>query len=159
MAQLDRGDCVNRLRQVGVVRLAIAGVGIALILVGAVYALTWVAPAQYPVIVVWLVAALVIHDGVLAPIVVAFGVLGRGTAARMGVGATSVARAALVVAACCSLVAIPGIAVSALGARNDTIHSSNYLVVLAALWAVAIVISGVAVWIGLRRTQVRARTK
>ena len=118
-------------------RLAIGAFGLALLGYAAVLGLTTVASAQYPALI--------------APVVVAFGVIGRGTARRIGPVAAAVARAALVAAACCSLVLIPGLVVRAVGARNPTIHVVDYPLVLAGLWIAAVAVAGAAVLVGRRR--------
>ena len=132
-------------------RLAIGAFGLALLGYAAVLELTTVASAQYPAVMWWVFAAIVVHDGLIAPVVVAFGVIGRGTARRIGPIAPAVARAALVAAACCSLVLIPGLVVRAVGARNPTIHVVDYPLVLAGLWIAAVAVAGAAVLVGRRR--------
>ena len=76
-------------------RLAIGAFGLALLGYAAVLELTTVASAQYPAVMWWVFAAIVVHDGLIAPVVVAFGVIGRGTARRIGPIAAAVAGIAL----------------------------------------------------------------
>lgn len=156
---------------IGIARVVLAALGVAIALGGVAWGLAWIPADQYAAVAIWLIAALVIGDGVIAPLVVAFGMLGARTAQRIGAGAAALARAALVTAAVCSLVAIPGIVVSAQGPRNDTIHTVDYLLVLAIAWATAVAVSIGAVIVGgmrhrhggarprQRRPGVRARTK
>ena len=138
-------------------RIVIGASGVAVLGYAAFLGLTTVAPAQYPAVLWWLIGAIVVHDGVLAPLVVAFGVLGRGTSERIGPRAAAVARAWLVAAACCSLVLVPGLVVRATGARNPTIHAVDYPLVLVGLWVAAVCVAAAAVLIGRRGAT--ARTK
>lgn len=144
--------------RVDTTRVLLGTTGVAVLGYAAFLGVVTVAPAQYPAVVWWLVAAIVLHDGVLAPLVIAFGALGRRTTARIGRRAAAVARAALVTAACCSLVLIPGLVVRATGARNPTIHAVDYPLVLVGLWSAALAVAVSAVLIG-RGATATARTK
>ncbi|MEU2078473.1 hypothetical protein [Streptomyces sp. NPDC013489] len=79
-------------------RYGVGGLGIALIGIGA-----WRVAAQAdPVgVVVWLAGAVVLHDGLIAPLVLAVGLLLVGRAER------GVLRGALIVAGSLTLVALP----------------------------------------------------
>lgn len=145
------------LRRTDIVRIVLGACGVGLIVAAIVMALVAIPPEDYVGVVAWALAAIVLHDGVLAPLVVAIALTGRRTAARIGPGAAAVARAALVTAACCSLIAVPGIVVRILGPRNDTIHTVDYVVVLATGWAIAIGVAVVAVVVGSVRAR-QART-
>ncbi|GAA1467586.1 hypothetical protein [Microbacterium thalassium] len=145
------------LRRSDVARIVIGASGVALILAGIVMAIVAIPPERYASVVVWALAAIVIHDGLVAPLVVAVALIGRRTAQRIGTTAAAVARSALVAAACCTLIAVPGIVVRALGPRNETIHTVDYVVVLSACWVVAIGIAVGAVIAGAMRAR-HART-
>lgn len=149
-----------RPRPLAIVRMLLLVVGLSVIIFGILWTFAEVPADQYGPVAVWLVGALILSDGIIAPLVVAFGLLGKRTAQRIGAVATTVARTALIVAACCSLVAIPGIAVRIAGPRNPTIHSVDYLVVLAVMWVIAVIIAVAAATFGaLQSSRVRARTK
>lgn len=139
-------------------RIGFGVVGIGLIAAGGVFALREVPPEDYTAVLLWLVAVVAVHDGIIAPLVAFVALRGAATARRIGVAAATVARTALCAAAVCALIAVPGIVVRALGPRNPTIHVTDYVAVVAGLWCVAILIAGAAVVVGSAR-QRRARTK
>lgn len=147
--------------RIDVGRVVLAVVGIGLIGVGGIAMLAGVPVARYPGVLLWLALAVVLHDGVLAPLVVAFGVLGRPFAAGIGPVATAVARSALVIAALASLIAIPGLVERATGPRNATVHTIDYATVLLVCWLAAVVIAIGAAVVGAVVSSRRrvARTK
>lgn len=125
-------------------RALAAVAGGALVVVGGVLVVRG-APGALGGLALWLAAAVVLHDGVLAPATR----LGGALLSRL-VGPRGAARAAavsaVVVAGVLTLVSVPNLAVRALGARNPSIHSTDYGVVLAAAWAAAaLVVLGAAV--------------
>lgn len=147
------------LNRVDIARIGLGAAGLALIGVGGIAVLAGIPLEDYPGIVLWLLAAILLHDGVLAPLVVAFGMLGGPLAARLPSGAVAVARGALVAVAIASLASIPPIVAQALGARNPTIHSADYGAALLGLWVAAVLISAVAVATGAIARGRVARTK
>lgn len=87
----------------------------------------------------WLLAAVVLHDAVVAPVLVVAGaVLGRLCA--RSARAVGVATAALSVAAVTTLVAVPGLVVRAEGPRNPSVHPTDYATVLAVVWGAAVAV-------------------
>ncbi len=147
------------LDRTGVGRLVLGIAGIALIAVGGIVVLTGIPREDYPGILLWLGAAILLHDGVIAPLVVVFGVLGRPLARRLPEATVTVARAALVAVAVASLASLPPIVGQALGARNPTIHVADYGTALMVLWSAALALSAGAVVTGLIARGRVARTK
>ncbi|WES65356.1 hypothetical protein P0L94_04610 [Microbacter sp. GSS18] len=145
------------LRRTDIARIVLGACGVALIIAAIVMALVSIPPADYVGVLTWALAAIVLHDGLLAPLVVAIALTGRRVTSRIGPAASAVARSALVTAACCSLIAVPGIVVRFLGPRNDTVHTVDYVMVLAVGWLVAIGVAVVAVVVGSVRGR-QART-
>jgi hypothetical protein len=119
-------------------RALTGALGVALALVGVLAAR---GSAGGPLLgaLLWLLAAVVLHDAVVAPALVASGrvleVLCAGSAAAFRVSV-----AALSVVAVMTLVVVPGLAVRAEGPRNPTVHPNDYAAVLAVAWTAAAVV-------------------
>jgi hypothetical protein len=85
------------------IRIVLGTAGIALMLFGAFRLLTQVPLGQIVVLVVWLAAALVLHDGILSPSVVGIGVL----LARIPRRARRFVQGGLVAGALVTIIAVP----------------------------------------------------
>ncbi|WP_180357798.1 hypothetical protein [Streptomyces sp. NP160] len=116
-------------------RLAAGVLGVLLVLVGVVAGRVL---DRGPLVgaLLWLLAAVVLHDVLLAP---AVAVVGRGLLRLVGGSrqAHRVAVAAAAVAGTTALVAVPGLVARAQGPRNPSVHPTDYAQVLAVVWAVA----------------------
>ncbi len=137
---------------VRVARVVLIGVGVVLLVVAAWLLGAEVRPRQYPGILLWLAAAVVLHDGVFAPIVLIGTRLLRRVGARVSWGAIAVVQVALVVGGAITAIAIPGIRARQLGARNPSVLVFDYAAHLAVAWGVIAVLAAVVVLaISLRR--------
>ena len=118
------------------VRLALAGAGLIVLLVGMWKVLHAVQPASYVWLVLWLLGAILLNDVVIAPVV---GLL-RALAHRVlqpGRGATlALVKGGFVVAGVLVLVVAPEIWAQHLGPANPTILPSDYSRRLAVVVAV-----------------------
>jgi hypothetical protein len=121
-------------------------VGLGLAAFGGFLVLTEIAPSRWLGIAVWVGAAILLHDGVLAPVVVAFGLGTARVRERFGFGdrGVAVAQGALLVGAVLTLITVPALVASMLGSPNPTILVGAYGVALAVIWAVLIVVAAIA---------------
>ncbi|GAA2176633.1 hypothetical protein GCM10009846_31220 [Agrococcus versicolor] len=107
----------------------------------------------------WLAAAIVVHDGIVAP---ATTLTTRGldrVGGRLTARARTVIRMAWGVGACLTLLAVPLVVAQARGARNDSVLAGDYARDLALLWGAIAVVTVLAAAISLgrsRRTSARA---
>ncbi|MRX44067.1 hypothetical protein [Agromyces kandeliae] len=143
-------------------RTALVGVGLGLAAFGAFLVLTEIAPSRWLGIAVWVGAAILLHDGVVAPVVVAVGLGAARVRTRVGDRGVAVAQAALVVGAILTAITVPALVASMIGNPNPTILVGSYGVALAVIWAVLLAVAGIA--LGVSRTTVLraerdARTK
>lgn len=125
-------------------RVALITIGAGVVVLGGLVLLADVPPRQYPAVALWLVGALVVHDGILAGIVFGSGVLLRRTIGRRSFAALLFAQSALAVGAIAALVVIPEILKKASGTRaNPSIlpldYGLNLTLYIAALVIAAIV--------------------
>jgi hypothetical protein len=107
-------------------RVVIGGIGLLLLLTGVWKVLHAVQPASYVWLVVWLGGAVVLHDGVLVPLL---SLLRTGT--RRGLPALpepaiAVVKAGLVVGGLLVLVVVPEIWAQHLGPLNPTVLPGSY---------------------------------
>ncbi|WP_401000087.1 hypothetical protein [Agromyces sp. GXQ0307] len=140
--------------------LIAAGLGLAA--VGVFLALTEIAPSRWFGIAVWVGAAILLHDGVVAPVVVAFGLGAARVRGRVGDRGVAIAQGALVVGAILTAITVPALVASTLGNPNPTILVGSYGIALAVIWAVLLVVATIALRVSrtrLLRAERAARTK
>lgn len=135
-------------------RGTLIAVGLGLLGVGAVLLLTEVAPSRWPGVAVWVGAAILLHDGVVAPVVVAFGLGTARVRDRLGLGTRgiAVAQGALLVGAILTAITIPALIASTLDNPNPTILVGAYGAALAVIWVVLAAVAAIA--LGASRTAV-----
>ena len=128
-------------------RVVLIALGVGLLVIAAVTLLNDIAPSRYLGIAVWLVGALIIHDGIAAMIVFGVAVLLRRTGDRIPFAVLAIVQGAIVVAVIVSVLFIPEIIKKHIGTANPTVLPLDYLlnlgvfyVVLAAVTAGAIVL-------------------
>lgn len=133
-------------------RVLLVAAGLGLVGVGGLVLLADVPPSRWLGIAAWVGAAIVLHDGVVAPVAVAIGLGAARVRERIGRPGVAVAQAALLVGAVLTAIALPAIISQARGNANPTILVGSYLPALAAAWAVLGLVAAVAVaWSAARR--------
>ncbi|GAA2050132.1 hypothetical protein [Leifsonia soli] len=132
------------------IRRIIGALGLALIGTGIVFLVTDLRIAQIVGLMVWLAAAVVLHDAVLVPIETAIDLLLRRVGRRLPRAVTTVVEAGLAVGALLTALVVPELVAQARGPRNPTVLPGDYGVRLAVLWLVIVVAvavtSTVIVW-------------
>lgn len=118
--------------------------GLGLLAVGAVVMLDDVPPDRYFGIAVWVGTAIVLHDGILAPVVVIIGLGAARYRDRFGRRGVAVAQGALLVGAILTTIALPAIIASARGNPNPTILDGSYVLALAITWMLLATVAIVA---------------
>ncbi|MEO6117075.1 MAG: hypothetical protein ABIP33_11875 [Pseudolysinimonas sp.] len=108
-------------------RGVLVGAGVLLLLIGAATFLMQVPPARYPVVAVWLLGAIVVHDGIGAMLVFAAAVLVRRVDRRIPFAVLAIVQGAAVVAVIVTVLVVPEIVKKAIGTANPTILPLDYL--------------------------------
>lgn len=138
-------------------RAALIGIGVVLLLIGAATLLNDVPPSRYLSIGVWLLAALVIHDGVAAMAIVTATVLVRRVDRRVPFAVVLIVQSAAVVWVIVTVVALPEVVKKAIGTANPSILPLDYLGNLAlfsgALAVLTAAAAGACLLAGRRRTR------
>ncbi|MEV8268398.1 hypothetical protein [Microbacterium sp. NPDC076911] len=126
-------------------RIALITIGILAMIVGGVVFTNDVRPDQYLAIITWLVAALVVHDVLIAGLVFGVVMAGRKAATRVPFASIVIVQVALAVGAIVSLVVIPQIVKDAIGTANPSVLPLNYALNLAVFLLVLTVAATAAV--------------
>lgn len=137
----------------------LVALGLALTGVGGLVLLADVPPERYLGIAMWVGAAIVLHDGVIAPITVAVGLGAGRVRARVGRRGIAIAQGALLVGAILTAIALPAIIASARGNANPTVLVGSYALALGVTWAILIAVAGAAVWWSAARVAVKRTTQ
>jgi hypothetical protein len=133
-------------------RVALVALGALLLGVAGGALVAGVPSRQWLGILLWLAGAVVLHDAVFAPLVLVGSRILRRVGARVSWAQIAVVQVALVVGAALTLVAVPGIASQAKGARSPSVLVFPYALHLALVWAaIGVLTAAVVVLISLRR--------
>jgi len=140
-------------RGVRVTRGVLIVVGIALIGLGGYVLTETVSPTRYSGLLVWLIGSVIVHDAIIAPVVVAVGLAVRRTGRRVPAAVIALVQSAVVVGVVLSMIVVPEIVARAKGPKNDTVLPFDYAARLGAMWVVIAVVTALAVAIYLVRTR------
>jgi len=136
-------------------RIALVAVGVAGLVAGAALLVTTVRPTGIAGLGIWLLAALVLHDGILAPAAFAANRLLRGAGARIPPVVLAVLQGAVVVGVVLTLMVLPEIRAKQIGPRNPTVLPFDYGLRLGLLWIVLAVLTGLVCAVLLRSQRTR----
>ena len=136
-----------------IARVILIAFGIALLVVCALVLLATVEPTNYVGIAIWFLGALIIHDGILGPVVFGVSVVMRKSSRRIPFGVLLIIQGALVIGALFTAIVVPEILKQGIGTANPTLLPLEYgrnLVVFYVALAV-VTAAAIAVYIGMRR--------
>ena len=133
-------------RRMRSIRLVLAGIGALLLAWGAFVMFDSVRLTRIPGVVLWVAAAIVLHDALLAPIVFALGLALRRAGRRTTGTVIAIVQSGIVVGSLVSLVAVPLIVAQNFAPANPTVLPLNYGLNLGIFWLVlALVTAGLSV--------------
>lgn len=134
-------------------RIVLVVLGVLVMAFGAYVLVTTVRPDRIGGLATWLLAAVVLHDAVLSPFVVAVGLLLRRTGRRLGMGVLVVVQAAVVLGSVLALVVLPEIAAKHHGQKNPTVLPFDYTTRLLVVEGVLLAVVVVALVVGVVRAR------
>lgn len=139
-----------------VARIALLGVGVAAMAFGVVLLLATQRFDQLLSLAAWLAAAIVVHDGVIAPAttITTHGLDRAGS--WLPRRSLAVIRIAWALGACLTLIAVPLVVAQARGPRNESVLAGDYARDLGVLWAAIAAVTLLAAAIGLARSRRRS---
>ena len=140
------------------VQIALVVVGVALLAVGGITLLNDVNPKRYIGLASWLIGALIIHDGIIAPTVFVIILIFRRANKRIPVVFLLIVQGAIVVGSIVALLVVPEILKKAIGAANPTLlpldYSTNLVVFLIGL----AILTGIALGAYAALSRAKARS-
>lgn len=139
-------------------RITLITVGALGILLGAWVMMDTVRPKSIWGVVTWLIAAVIIHDGIISPIVVAISVGMRRAGRRIRPGVIAIVQGAVVVGSIFTLIVVPEIIRKAKIPNNYTVLPFDYAGRLAILWAAIVAVTALVLVVYLRATR-RQKTR
>jgi hypothetical protein len=139
-------------------QVMLVGLGILAICVGGVVLAIDIPPRQYPAIIGWLVAALIVHDVLVAGAVFTVALAGRRLEHRVGFIPVVIAQGTLAVGAIVALIVIPEIVKQQTGTANPSVLPLDYTLNLVVFQVGLVVFAGLAIALhSLLARQVRLR--
>lgn len=139
-------------------QIAFITVGALVIGLGGVVLLLDVNPARYLGIALWFAGALVLHDAVVAPVVLGVHLLLRRAGRRIPLSAVLILQGALVIAALMTALVVPEIVKQGIGSANPTILPLDYAGNLIRFQAGLALVTAVSIAIAVRVDR-RARSR
>lgn len=129
--------------------------GGAMLLLSAYLLLTTVKPTHYIGIVEWFVAAIIVHDAIIAPFVFGVGVVMRKAGRRIPLAVLAIVQGGLVIGAIFTIVLVPEILAQQHAHLFQTLLPFDYVRNLGVLWvgtlaATGVTVVGYYVWRALR---------
>ncbi len=138
------------------VRIALVLGGLAVLVLGAVIMLDTVRLPRILGLASWLVAAIIIHDGIIAPGVFAVGFVMRRTAGRrIPSGVLAIVQSGIVVGSVFTLIVVPEILAQRFAHVTTSLLNADYGLRLGIMWLVIAVVTtaAVLVYLAVRRRQ------
>ncbi len=126
-------------------RVVLIAGGIALLGVGGLTLLMDVEPAAYIGILLWFAAAIIIHDGIIAPAVFGVSVVMRRAGRRLPGAVLAILQAGIVVVSIVTALVVPAILKKDIGSANPTILPLDYVANLGVVYVVVGVLTVAAV--------------
>lgn len=139
------------------IRIVLIVVGVLVIGLGGIVLLNDVNPARYLGIALWFAGALVIHDGLVAPVVLGVHLLLRRAGRRIPVAVILILQGALVIAALLTALVVPEILKQGIGSANPTILPLDYAGNLLRCYAGLALVTAASIAVVLLRSRTSRR--
>jgi len=143
-------------RRMRIWRIVLVLAGLAIAVLGAGIMLDTVSWRKLLGLAVWLAAAIVIHDGIIAPGVFAIDVaMRKAIGRRIPTGVIAILQSGIVVGSVITLIVIPEILAQRFARIIPTLLDPDYGMRLGVMWAVIAVVtaSAIAIYLAIRRRQ------
>jgi hypothetical protein len=126
-------------------RIGLIVLGVAILLLSGAILLTTVKPTHYIGIAEWFIAAIIIHDALIAPIVFGAGVIMRRMGRRIPLPVLAIVQGGLVIGAVFTIVLVPEILAQRNAHLFETLLPFDYVKNLGILWVGTLVLTAAAV--------------
>ena len=139
-------------------RITLLAVGVALLAWGTYILFDTVKLPRITGLAIWIVAAIVLHDAILAPILFGAGLLLRRAGHTMPGTVIAVVQGTLVVGSMVSLIVVPILVAQNFTPNNPSVLPLNYGLNLGIFWLVLVLAgSGLSVWLYARARRAKER--
>jgi len=143
-------------RGMRIARTILFVVGAVLIVLGAYVLVNTVKPKAVWGLLTWLIAAVILHDGIISPIIVGISIGMRRAGRSIPPGVLAIVQGGIVVGSIFTLVVVPEIIRKAKIPKNYTVLPFGYGARLGFLWLAVALVTVVVVVVYLRVRRVRA---
>jgi hypothetical protein len=126
-------------------RIALVMLGVLLLLLGAYVLVDTVKPIKIAGLGLWLVLALIVHDGIIALVTFGVAFLLRKAGRAIPIAVLAIVQAGLVVCSIFAIIVLPAAYKRSIGTKNPTVLPLDYGPSLVILWAVIVVLTALAV--------------
>jgi len=126
-------------------RVALTVVGLLLLALGAYVMVDTVKPVKIAGVALWLLLALVIHDGIIAFVTFGVAFLLRKAGRKIPIAVLAIVQAGLVVCSIFAIIVLPAAYKKSIGVSNATVLPLDYAPSLVVFWAVTVVLTALAV--------------
>jgi len=127
------------------VRIALVLFGLAFLGLGAYVAWIWLSHKQYARVIEWLIGALIVHDGIIAPSVFLVTLLGRRLGTRVPAVVIALVEGALAIGGIFTLLFLPEVLKKLIGTASSSILPQDYALHLAVFYVVLALLTAAAV--------------
>jgi len=154
----DMGGATGETRALRGIRVGLILLGAALLAWGGYVLFDTVRATRIPGVALWIIAAIILHDAILAPIVFVLGTLISRAGHRFGGAVVVVVEGFVVVGSIMALIVVPAMIATNYAPDNPTVLPLNYGVNLAVFFVVlALVAAGLSVWLYSRTKRTKER--
>ena len=126
-------------------RTGLVALGVLLLLLGAYVLVDTVKPIKIAGLGLWLVLALIVHDGIIALVTFGVAFVLRKAGRAIPIAVLAVVQAGLVVCSIFAIIVLPAVYKRSIGTNNPTVLPLDYGPALVTLWAVIVVLTALAV--------------
>jgi hypothetical protein len=127
------------------VRIGLILFGLAFLGLGAYVAWIWLSHKQYARVLEWLIGALIVHDGIIAPTVFVTTLLARRLGERIPAAVIALVQGAFVIGGIVLLLFLPEVIKKAIGTNSSSILPQNYGLHLLVFYLVLGILAAAAV--------------
>jgi hypothetical protein len=131
-------------------RLGLLLLGLALLGLGVVVLFQEVKPTRYIGILSWFIGALMIHDGIIAPVIFMVTVIMRRVFVRVPAVVVAIIQGALVIGGIITIIVVPEILKKWIGTLSTSILPQNYALHLGFFYVALVVLTAIAIGIYVR---------
>ncbi len=126
-------------------RVTLVVLGLLLLALGAYVMVDTVTPVKIAGVALWLLLALIVHDGIIALVTFGVAFLLRKSGRTIPIAVLAIVQAGLVLCSIFAIIVLPAAYKKSIGANNSTVLPLDYAPSLVIFWAVVVVLTGLAV--------------